>query len=133
MAYHPTISHLRFPRYPSSWQPRQQCDNLGIPDECQSVLAPVGCLPSEILTQIFKLSMTHVFGTLEFEEDHYNKPTYRIEITRLGHTPLLLASHVCARWHTIVMGTPSLWTVLRLGPTLWKTAQRPSTVSRNYC
>jgi hypothetical protein len=57
-------------------------------DECQSVLAPVRRLPSEILTQIFCL------GTLEFEEDHYNKPTYHIEIARLAHAPLLLASQM---------------------------------------
>lgn len=94
MAYHPTISHLRFPRLflelarhdneiaRLKAQLAEMETNSAIMqefrDECQSVLASVRRLPSEILTQILELCMTHVFGTPEFEEDHYNKPTYHI-------------------------------------------------------
>ncbi|KAJ7191642.1 hypothetical protein GGX14DRAFT_407022 [Mycena pura] len=50
-------------------------------------------------------------------------PPYQLdeELERLANGRLLTLSRVCARWHSIVIGTPMLWTVFQLNSILWST------------
>ncbi|KAJ6555656.1 hypothetical protein DFH09DRAFT_1365678 [Mycena vulgaris] len=85
-------------------------------DNCQSLLAPIRRLPSETLVEIFDMcwgSFTPAFEELE-------SVSIDTELKRLAHAPLLDLSQVCARWHAIVMGTPSLWATIELEGVLWE-------------
>ncbi|KAJ7137377.1 hypothetical protein C8R43DRAFT_1020063 [Mycena crocata] len=48
---------------------------------------------------------------------------------RLAQAPLLTLSQVCARWHSIAIDTPSLWTDIFLSSQLWHT---PSTTETAF-
>ncbi|KAJ6542869.1 hypothetical protein B0H19DRAFT_885237, partial [Mycena capillaripes] len=61
--------------------------------DVHSLLAPIRRLPSEILVQIFE----------ECEGPPQN------QMAHLAQKPLLVVSQVCARWHEIVLGTPTFW------------------------
>ncbi|KAJ6579134.1 hypothetical protein DFH09DRAFT_1360974 [Mycena vulgaris] len=69
-------------------------------------------LPSEILAEIFALCWMSF--TPSFEEVDSVTSSIDTEMARLAHLPLLVVSQVCARWHGIVMGTPSLWTTIEI-------------------
>ncbi|KAJ6579258.1 hypothetical protein DFH09DRAFT_1361035 [Mycena vulgaris] len=91
---------------------------------CQSLLAPIRRLPSETLVEIFDLcwcSFTPAF------EDVGSESIYT-ELRRLARAPLLDLSQVCARWHAIVMGTPSLWATVELAGVLWDSSLYLETV-----
>ncbi|KAJ6589593.1 hypothetical protein B0H19DRAFT_921989, partial [Mycena capillaripes] len=83
--------------------------------DCQGLSAPIRRLPVEIIAEIFGLSMA------VSEQDYIGHPTYpTLALNRLAHRSLLIASQVCARWHSIGMGTPSLWTKIHLDTALWR-------------
>ncbi|KAJ6496094.1 hypothetical protein C8R45DRAFT_1211783 [Mycena sanguinolenta] len=79
--------------------------------DCRSLLAPIHRLPSEILTDIFQLC-------------RLSKP----QVSASNREPLLLVSQVCILWHTLVMGTPSLWDTISLhASAFWGTPQQTET------
>ncbi|KAJ7477404.1 hypothetical protein FB451DRAFT_189953 [Mycena latifolia] len=84
-------------------------------DNVRSLLSPIRRLPPEILVDIFTLfRITSDVGE-EGEE----------ETPRLTQKPLLAVSQVCARWHALVLGTPTLWDNIHLyGPPLWRNSKR---------
>ncbi|KAJ7641050.1 hypothetical protein FB45DRAFT_352212 [Roridomyces roridus] len=63
--------------------------------KCRSLLSPIRRMPPEVLTAIFAL----------FKPDLFDQAI----------TPLLRLSHVCARWYTIITGTPILWDFIAMG------------------
>lgn len=82
---------------------------------CQGLATPIRRLPVEIIAEIFGLS------TAVSELDYIGHRTYpAIALDRLAHLSLLKVSQVCARWHSIAMGTPSLWTKIHLDTALWR-------------
>ncbi|KAJ7137379.1 hypothetical protein C8R43DRAFT_1020082 [Mycena crocata] len=81
-------------------------------DNCCLRDAPVRRLPSEILVEIFALHSAAYFLDEIFDESAFE---------RLAQLPLLIVSQVCARWHAIAIGTPSLWTNISLLGFLWAT------------
>ncbi|KAF7348874.1 F-box domain-containing protein [Mycena venus] len=85
---------------------------------CRSLLAPVRRLPTEILTQIFAL---HRDGCESDSVVLWHTNTGFMALYTLAQAPLLALSQVCARWHGIALGTPSLWTKIRLDTALWRT------------
>ncbi|KAJ7779336.1 hypothetical protein DFH07DRAFT_794726 [Mycena maculata] len=93
-------------------------------DACHGLLAPVRRLPSEILGEIFALTAE---GDSVMGQDVVDPEEL---MDRLAQRPLLNVSQVCARWHTIVMETPSFWTNIHFDggvcgtPSLAKRAMR---------
>ncbi|KAJ6566468.1 hypothetical protein B0H19DRAFT_710957 [Mycena capillaripes] len=85
-------------------------------DSCHSLVAPVRSLPSELVAQIFTLSLE---VASEPESDVW-RPA-ELALYRLAQVPLLIVSQVCSRWHSIALGTPSLWSTIQLNQTLWHT------------
>ncbi|KAK7062357.1 F-box domain-containing protein [Favolaschia claudopus] len=84
--------------------------------DCQSLSAPIRCLPSEILVEIFRICWD------SFKSTDIESLSSEDEILRLARAPLLVLSRVCIRWHTIVLHTPVLWHDVLLDANLW-TAQ----------
>ncbi|KAJ7496512.1 hypothetical protein FB451DRAFT_1207955 [Mycena latifolia] len=85
-------------------------------------LSPIIQLPSELLAQIFDLhwlSFTPAFEDIA----GLTCASSQTEICRLAHAPLLSLSQVCSRWHTIALGTPSLWREIQLDNVLWDTSE----------
>ncbi|KAJ7721482.1 hypothetical protein B0H16DRAFT_1602496, partial [Mycena metata] len=85
---------------------------------CQGILSPIRRLPTEILTQIFaffvpNLGVYRSSNGLGYEEGRQE------ELSRVANADLLRISQVCLRWHALVMGTPSLWSVIDLDLALW--------------
>ncbi|KAJ6491607.1 hypothetical protein C8R47DRAFT_939705, partial [Mycena vitilis] len=62
---------------------------------CRYTISPFRRLPAEILTEIFD------FFLPEVPDWPYAKHVVNIDLLRI--------SHVCVRWHQLVLGTPSLW------------------------
>ncbi|KAK7053927.1 F-box domain-containing protein [Favolaschia claudopus] len=81
--------------------------------DCQSLSAPIRCLPSEILVEIFRICWD------SFKSTEVESSSSENEIFRLARGPLLVLSQVCIRWHTIVFQTPVLWHDVLLDATLW--------------
>ncbi|KAJ7453195.1 hypothetical protein FB451DRAFT_987774, partial [Mycena latifolia] len=71
-------------------------------DGCRSVFAPIRRMPPEVLCEIF-LS----YSEFPFERSK-DEPETR-EIKQLSKWNMLLISHVCAQWRTLVLGTPKFW------------------------
>ncbi|KAJ7478362.1 hypothetical protein FB451DRAFT_1086944 [Mycena latifolia] len=84
-------------------------------DACRTVLAPIRRLPAEILGEIFALTSAATFEGYDTDESG------SYEMDRLAQTPLRTLSQVCARWHTIVMGTSSFWGKIHLDGLFWVT------------
>ncbi|KAJ6605187.1 hypothetical protein DFH09DRAFT_1353740 [Mycena vulgaris] len=81
--------------------------------------AAIHRFPSEILVEIFALCWSTF--TPAFDEGDSASSSLEVEMSRLAHAPLLTLSQVCSRWHTIVVGTPALWTTIELDNVLWST------------
>ncbi|KAF7368517.1 F-box domain-containing protein [Mycena venus] len=83
-------------------------------DDCQglSLRSPVRCLPVEILLAIFRICSKPFPPTVALWADR--------EKHRHAHAPLFAVSQVCARWHDIVMGTPSLWSTIDFPQGVWE-------------
>ncbi|KAJ7645905.1 hypothetical protein DFH06DRAFT_579524 [Mycena polygramma] len=77
---------------------------------CRCILSPIRQLPSEILAEIFSFFLAEIpdwpYGSEEGSEEE--------ELMRVANIDLLRISKVCLRWHHLVMGTPSLWSVIGL-------------------
>jgi hypothetical protein len=88
---------------------------------CQCILSPIRLLPSEILINIFD------FFTPVADEWGTQRPSGHLTVDagvaedmgRVANTELLRISQVCHRWHRLIMGTPSLWSVINLDLTWW--------------
>ncbi|KAJ7641038.1 hypothetical protein FB45DRAFT_1053662 [Roridomyces roridus] len=61
--------------------------------QCRGLLAPIRRMPPEVLARIFTRS----------------EAVLPIRRSNLPIVSLFALSQVCSQWHTIVMGTPSLW------------------------
>ncbi|KAK7038389.1 hypothetical protein R3P38DRAFT_2905811 [Favolaschia claudopus] len=86
--------------------------------ECISLLSPVRRLPAEILVKIFALCMS---GFDRPFHDHFNEPSnFDMEMARLARAPLLRLSSVCAMWHALALGTPTLWNFIQVDSLLWE-------------
>ncbi|KAJ7114977.1 hypothetical protein C8R44DRAFT_881022 [Mycena epipterygia] len=67
--------------------------------------SPARRLPAETLVRIFASC------------DSFNTDLilpWDIDISRLAQEPLLTVSRVCSQWHTIAIGTPSLWAAIEI-------------------
>ncbi|KAJ7260308.1 hypothetical protein B0H12DRAFT_1181989 [Mycena haematopus] len=84
-------------------------------DRCQTLFAPVRRLPAEIIVEIFTSTADAV--------DHFSADIYGTAAAMhiLAQSAVLAVSQVCARWHTIALNTPSLWTKISLHAALWRT------------
>ncbi|KAJ7149205.1 hypothetical protein C8R43DRAFT_504835 [Mycena crocata] len=78
---------------------------------------PIHRLPAELIAEIFQLCWLSF--TPIGEERFLEEAGARAAIQHLAHLPLLEVSRVCSQWHTIVMGTPSLWGDIQLDGKLW--------------
>ncbi|KAF7317321.1 F-box domain-containing protein [Mycena chlorophos] len=76
------------------WYYRESCDS--------ALRSPIRRLPNELLASVFELAGDEGVPFIA-------KPDGKKEITRLGRGQLLDWAKVCARWHDIVLHTPSLW------------------------
>ncbi|KAJ7634422.1 hypothetical protein FB45DRAFT_789564 [Roridomyces roridus] len=83
--------------------------------------APIQKLPPELLVEIFSMHWS------PFDEDDSEAGlpeedpslSFREELEHLAHAPLLDLSTVCSQWHSIILGTPSLWRKIRLVGSIW--------------
>ncbi|KAJ7251418.1 hypothetical protein C8J57DRAFT_1353557 [Mycena rebaudengoi] len=79
---------------------------------CRSILAPVRRLPAEVLVEIFSLIPEH---------DGISRRTTPVqELDRLAKKELLVLSKVSFYWHSVVMGTPRLWSTLVADMDSWE-------------
>ncbi|KAF7360841.1 F-box domain-containing protein [Mycena sanguinolenta] len=83
-------------------------------DQCQTLFAPARRLPSEILGEIFAL-------TADVTTERSPDESEMLALRTLAQADILAISQVCARWRAISSSTSSLWTTIRLHPTLWRT------------
>ncbi|KAJ6476709.1 hypothetical protein C8R47DRAFT_657556 [Mycena vitilis] len=69
---------------------------------CRSLFAPIRSIPPEVLAQIFGYCDANFYSA---------EPRWEaINVVEcLAKYDLLQLSRVCSMWHTVVMGTPSLW------------------------
>ncbi|KAJ7090613.1 hypothetical protein C8R44DRAFT_534828, partial [Mycena epipterygia] len=89
-------------------------------EDCRSVFSPIRRLPSEILVQIFALCSDPVFNDEEIAKRWWSDP-----IACLAQEALLTVAQVCARWHSVVLGTPTLWNTIDLqNPALWRASKQ---------
>ncbi|KAF7358720.1 F-box domain-containing protein [Mycena sanguinolenta] len=87
--------------------------------DCRSLLAPIRRLPPEILGDIFQLCRS--------SEPNFSRSSNRIDcgIAHIAQESMLRVSQVCILWHTIIMGTPSLWNTISLHVSaVWGIPQR---------
>ncbi|KAK6978202.1 hypothetical protein R3P38DRAFT_2747161 [Favolaschia claudopus] len=91
-------------------------------DECYSLLSPIRRLPPEILSHIF--AQHDLASTPILDNAQPPQPPLPTAFLRLAHGPLMVVSQVCARWHDIAIGTPTLWESVDLESILWETSDR---------
>ncbi|KAK7038383.1 F-box domain-containing protein [Favolaschia claudopus] len=83
--------------------------------DLQSLCAPIRRLPSEILVEIFATCWDSFIAAIDATPLSPND-----EILRLAQAPLMTLSQVCARWHSIALHTPALWSNIYLNTELWR-------------
>ncbi|KAJ6498444.1 hypothetical protein C8R47DRAFT_306884 [Mycena vitilis] len=83
-------------------------------DDCRGLMlpSPVRRLPVEILLAIFRMCSKSFAPTVALWADR-QKHCH-------AHAPLFAVGQVCARWHDIVMGTPSLWSTIDFPERVWE-------------
>ncbi|KAJ7684225.1 hypothetical protein DFH06DRAFT_1155060 [Mycena polygramma] len=83
-------------------------------DDCQGLIlrSPARRLPVEILLAIFRMCSKSFAPTVALWADR-QKHCH-------AHAPLFAVGQVCARWHDIVMGTPSLWSTIDFPERVWE-------------
>ncbi|KAJ7438210.1 hypothetical protein B0H11DRAFT_1884695 [Mycena galericulata] len=79
-------------------------------DGFRVAVSPVRRLPPEILCEIFGMFSSSSLFT-------HHSP--REEMENLAKSELLQISQVCAHWHRLIMGTPSLWSDVAIDPEEW--------------
>jgi hypothetical protein len=92
-------------------------------DNCQCLLVPVPIrhLPTEILVQIFEIHSA-ASGFPDFMQSPPHEFETQLNSKCLAHARLLTVSQACARWHDIVIGTPTFWTMFELNSIIWSTS-----------
>ncbi|KAJ7614176.1 hypothetical protein FB45DRAFT_1111310 [Roridomyces roridus] len=79
-------------------------------------MAPKTCdirsLPNETLLNVFLHATAGIFPTLL--EHPFPNLSLQTELERIANAPLLALSRVCSRWHTIAVGTSTLWSHLHM-------------------
>ncbi|KAF7375355.1 F-box domain-containing protein [Mycena sanguinolenta] len=98
------------------------------PTETAAILpSGINRFPAELLVEIFALcwrSFTPRFAEIyttpsgEVCQDN-STASYKTEIARLAHAPLLAVSQVCMKWRAIALGTSFLWCDVELDCVLW--------------
>ncbi|KAK7063528.1 F-box domain-containing protein [Favolaschia claudopus] len=87
---------------------RLQTARKPIVDALDAIVYPILTLPTEIISEIFKQHLNHIFDT-QLEEN-------QLPLVNLRHAksagPLFL-SHVCRAWRCIAVNMPSLWCRVR--------------------
>ncbi|KAJ7111228.1 hypothetical protein C8R44DRAFT_985442 [Mycena epipterygia] len=101
--------------------PDTRCNFLAI------IPSPIRRLPTEVLVDIFGLCWGAFTPTFE-DVTSGREASLATEIERLAHAPLLELSQVCAQWHAIALGTPSLWCDIQLDSLLWTSSSPISKV-----
>ncbi|KAF7362453.1 F-box domain-containing protein [Mycena venus] len=91
---------------------------------CRYTVSPIRRLPSEILTEIFSFFLPAISGGTDPSSTLgtpglKHEDAVEEELARVANADLLRISQVCPRWHQLIMGTPSLWSVLGLNLHLW--------------
>ncbi|KAJ7758755.1 hypothetical protein B0H16DRAFT_1416205 [Mycena metata] len=86
---------------------------------CRSISSPIKHLPTDVLVQIF--------GLCSLRGGNGKMPTPAEEVERVSQNHLLRLSQVCAYWHRIAMGTPSLWSTLVFDTHVWPRCSEPPT------
>ncbi|KAJ7471087.1 hypothetical protein FB451DRAFT_1135382, partial [Mycena latifolia] len=82
-------------------------------DDFHGLLSSIRRLPSEILVDIFRFCW-NVEPPTDIDDE-----SPLLSLQRLANAPLLVVSQVCARWHSVVLGTPSLWGRIEVDSVLW--------------
>ncbi|KAJ7487346.1 hypothetical protein B0H11DRAFT_1913505 [Mycena galericulata] len=78
---------------------------------------PIKQFPTELLVKIFGMVSTASNPPTPPPLAHVSTT---VELDRLANAPLRRLSRVCSQWHTVAMGTPSLWSVIQLNSELWR-------------
>ncbi|KAJ7199133.1 hypothetical protein GGX14DRAFT_699861 [Mycena pura] len=76
--------------------------------------APISRFPPEILIEIFSYNTSVI-------TDFDANVQWGTALDRLANVGLLTLSQVCSRWHSLVLDTPALWSLLYLNGVLWRT------------
>ncbi|KAJ6574557.1 hypothetical protein B0H19DRAFT_934429, partial [Mycena capillaripes] len=79
---------------------------------CRSVFAPIRSLPPELLLKIFAHCSPD--SQLDNPSGTWNRSARREHMEGLAKPHLLRLSRVCSGWHTVVMGSPSLWATIEV-------------------
>lgn len=74
-----------------------------------NALLPISCLPPELLGHIFECYIDMVDWSLSCSKD---RGSYDSDISC---TWVKRVTHVCHRWREVALGTPTLWTYIRVG------------------
>ncbi|KAF7341167.1 F-box domain-containing protein [Mycena venus] len=93
-------------------------------EDCNSLLAPIRRLPSEILVGIFGMCENPWRPIIDSED--LGSITLATAMSRLAHAPIMILSQVCVRWHSIALDTPALWSQIDLDGQLWIHPDRDS-------
>ncbi|KAK6980520.1 F-box domain-containing protein [Favolaschia claudopus] len=112
---------------------------------CRAESAAASRLPAELLAEIFGRicwkGFTPHFDDIELpsdsdtEDSEESQPnsmiaTFKTEIARVAHAPLLVVSHVCTAWRAVAVGTPSFWCDITLDTTLFDTPSHIETATQ---
>ncbi|KAJ7473998.1 hypothetical protein FB451DRAFT_1558270 [Mycena latifolia] len=92
----------------------------------RSLLSPIRRLPSEILVKIFTLFCPDPLPTPLRSIASILSAPGQDPMAQFAQESLLTLSQVCARWHSICIGTPTFWTNIQLDSVLWSTPARTS-------
>ncbi|KAJ7474013.1 hypothetical protein FB451DRAFT_1247628 [Mycena latifolia] len=95
-------------------------------EDCRSLLSPIRRLPSEILVKIFTLFCPDPLPTPLRSIASILSAPGQDPMAQFAQESLLTLSQVCARWHSICMGTPTFWTNIQLDSVLWSTPAQTS-------
>ncbi|KAJ7146881.1 hypothetical protein C8R44DRAFT_973482 [Mycena epipterygia] len=114
--------------YPDSWENLPSLLNPEHPIEHRGSLPlartdPFQHIPAELLIEIFDMCTPLVDGEVDGLCD---TTTPDQEVERLAKSYLLQLSQVCARWHSIAMETPALWSMIVVDTTLWGGSSVPA-------
>ncbi|KAJ6577892.1 hypothetical protein B0H19DRAFT_1370952 [Mycena capillaripes] len=93
-------------------------------EACRSIFSPFRRFPVELLIRIFELCTSS-------DEDAMGSGTTTPteELDRLAQRPLLELSRVSSFWHKVAVGTPRLWSTIRVNTTGWRLASSGTFVS----
>ncbi|KAF7292726.1 F-box domain-containing protein [Mycena indigotica] len=90
-----------------------------------SFTSPIRRLPQELLVDILGRLRPSIYDP---GPNYFDFSSVQFELDRLAKRPLLVLSQVCAVWHQIIMGTPSLWAAILVRMDQW-----PNADSRGPC